>query len=191
MGEAASGRRQRGCETSTNVHLVGETMKSNTTIGLLLLVLLFHSAGNGEGLVTSDPEKPTGRISGVVIDSQSSLPVGAARIEWTQDLIFPGGAVHTNRNGEFAIGNLAAGTYDLYVLQEGFVPKIVFGVKMEEGKETATVKAAVLPTKLLRRMGLGDEARDFTLRTIEGDRVSLSSFRGKKIVVLCIGNPYG
>ncbi len=38
---------------------------------------------------------------------------------------------------------------------------------------------------------LGTEARDFTLKTIDGETFNLASFKGKKVVVLGIGNPYG
>lgn len=37
----------------------------------------------------------------------------------------------------------------------------------------------------------GDTAQDFSLKTIEGESFQLSAFRGQKIVVLGIGNPFG
>ena len=38
---------------------------------------------------------------------------------------------------------------------------------------------------------VGREAPDFTLRTVSGDSFTLSAFKGRKVVVLGIGNPFG
>ena len=44
---------------------------------------------------------------------------------------------------------------------------------------------------LSARIKPGDEARDFTLKTIDGETFQLAAFKGRKAVLLGIGNPYG
>jgi len=41
-----------------------------------------------------------------------------------------------------------------------------------------------LPAKDLERVAVGTEAPDFSLRTLEGDTITLSDFRGAKDVIL-------
>ena len=59
-----------------------------------------------------------------------------------------------------------------------------------EGQAASEVGAAMLAPDGLTPIQPGDQARDFTLRTIDGETFSLASFKGKKAVVLGIGSPY-
>jgi peroxiredoxin len=45
--------------------------------------------------------------------------------------------------------------------------------------------------RLMAPIQVGEEARDFTLKTVDGKTFNLASFKGKKVVVLGIVNPYG
>ena len=63
-------------------------------------------------------------------------------------------------------------------------------VAMMEDHVTSEVSAAILPSDQLTPIQTGAEARDFALRTIDGETFSLASFKGKKVVVLGIGSPY-
>ncbi len=38
---------------------------------------------------------------------------------------------------------------------------------------------------------VGEKAKDFTLRTVDGGSFTLSALQGNKIAVIGVGNPYG
>ncbi len=40
-----------------------------------------------------------------------------------------------------------------------------------------------MTTPTIKAVKVGDEAPDFTLRSLDGDEVSLSDYRGKKLVM--------
>ncbi len=63
-------------------------------------------------------------------------------------------------------------------------------VAIMEDRVASGVGAAVPPGDQLTPIQTGAEARDFALKTIDGETFSLASFKGKKVVVLGIGSPY-
>ena len=72
---------------------------------------------------------------------------------------------------------------------EGPPGSVSDGAGMED-RATSEVSATIPPPNELTPIQPGDEARDFTLRTIDGKTFNLASFKGKKVVVLGIGSPY-
>ena len=44
--------------------------------------------------------------------------------------------------------------------------------------------------QLITSVQIGEEIRDFKLKTVDGETFSLCDFRGKDAVVLGVGNPF-
>lgn len=51
--------------------------------------------------------------------------------------------------------------------------------------ESGCLDAAAFSVKV------GEKAKDFTLRTVDGGSFTLSALHGNKIAVIGVGNPYG
>ncbi len=156
---------------------------------LAATLLVVFSLVYGQESATG-PTKPAvrrGSISGVVTDSKSKLPVQDARVELAREGFSLGISAKTDKEGKFVLGNVPANVFDLLVTKENYLAKTVAGIKVKAGETVSDLAVAIRPVGPGQ---VGEEARDFTLTTADGKAFNLAPFKGKKVVVLGIGNPY-
>lgn len=131
---------------------------------------------------------PHGSISGVVTGSQNGKPVVGAKVEVTKNGFSFGILTKTDRNGKYILENVPVGIFDVTVLKTNFMKEVISDVNIEDGKDTASVNILM---QMITPIKAGEEARDFSLSTLDGKMFRLSAFKGKSIVLLGIGDPYG
>ncbi len=96
-------------------------------ICFLLIVFIYPCAGFGQ-----QPPSSTGEISGVVYQQDLEQPVASARIR----IVETNQRLTTDRNGEFRVRNLPAGTYTLTTSASGYEPSEDVVVTIEPGQTT-------------------------------------------------------
>ena len=96
-------------------------------ICFLLIVFIYPCAGFGQ-----QPPSSTGEISGTVYQRDLEQPVASARIR----IVETNQRLTTDRNGEFRVQNLPAGTYTLTTSASGYQPLEDVVVTIEPGQTT-------------------------------------------------------
>jgi len=156
-------------------------------LAAMLLGIFSLVYGQESATVPTKPAVRRGSISGVVTDSQSKLPVQDARVELAREGFSLGISAKTDKEGKFVLGNVPANVFDLLATKENYLPQTIAGIKVKAGEVTSEINVAMKP---IGPGQVGEEARDFTVATADGKAFNLASFKGKKAVVLGIGNPY-
>jgi hypothetical protein len=132
-------------------------------------------------------EELNGSVIGIVTDSQSEMPIFGAKVEVAKDGLSIGTYAITDENGNFTIKDIPAGDFALSVSKGKYLPKVVSNIVIKEGKVTEDVNISL---QLITPIQVGDEARDFSLTSNNNKMLTLSDFKDKSIVVICVGNPY-
>ena len=129
-----------------------------------------------------------GSISGKVIDSESGKPIFAAKVEVIKDGKPIVNFGYTDSNGNFSLSNIPDGGYELTVSKAQCLTEIVSGIEVKAGVTSSTKDISL---QIAAPIQVGEPAYDFRLTTPTGEMVSVSSFKGKSILVLCINNVFG
>lgn len=136
----------------------------------------------------ADTDFPSGSISGIVADLQSGEPISGAVVEVTKNGFSIGISKQTDLNGKYILEEAPVGIFDVTVSKANCMAEVISDINVEEGKDTPNINVFL---KLLTPIKVGEEARDFSLGTVDGKMFTLSDFKGKNAVVLGIGDPYG
>jgi len=126
-----------------------------------------------------------GQISGKVTDIESGKSVFGAKIEVAKDGKTVG-VGYADENGKFSIINIQEGKYDLIISKAKYMTKTISDVEIK-----ASMPSIDIALEIIVPIQLGDLARDFKLPSHTGNMVSISSFKNKDVVILCINNPFG
>jgi hypothetical protein len=162
-------------------------MKS--AILVILMAVAISCACHGQAAEkTGDTAPPVTGISGVVTDAQTNEPVTGAKVELSKNGFALGISAVTDAKGAFVLRNVPPGTFDLDIAKRDYLANLISDVKVTKGETTKGIKVSMDPLTTIQE---GDQARDFTLQTSNGKLFNLASLKGKKIVVIGIGDPYG
>ena len=124
-------------------------------------------------------------IIGIVTDSQDNTPVFGAKVEVLLNGSATGISAYTDENGKYTFKNVPEGNLTLSASKLKYLTNEVSGI---DAKVTSDVN--ILLT-LITPIQMGEWERDFSLSSTKNEKVTLSDFKDKSIVILCVENPYG
>jgi len=124
-------------------------------------------------------------ITGIVTDSQDNTPVFGAKVEVILNGSATGISTYTDENGKYTFKNVPEGNLTLSASKPKYLTNEVSGIDV---KVTSDVN---IPLSLITPIQMGEWERDFSLSSAKNEKVTLSDFKDKSIVVLCVENPYG
>lgn len=129
-------------------------------------------------------------ISGKVTDSENGKPIFAAKVELIKDGKPFGDAIYTDENGKFSLelSNIPDGGYEVTVSKTNFQKALILDSELKAEGTSSTVDISLQKAMPIQ---VGEPARDFMLTTPTGEVVSVSSYKGKSVLVLCINNVFG
>ena len=132
---------------------------------------------------------PHGRISGVIFDSVDNMLIQGVKVEIYKANFAFGFSAYSDYNGTYTIDGVPIGDFDVTATIDGYIPKTIREVRVEQGKDTADVDIKLTSfhtastIAIMTPIAVGESATDFVLQDIDGNQIIPSDFAGKPIVL--------